>query len=273
MKKIILFLAISAVTIIGYGQPTLPENTLTLRAGLGHMVRQDLIFSPFIHRDVSPINIGLEYARSGRVYQNISIGYSSYMPMVEEPYQYLDREEQKTASPHYFTFVDIDYLLGKRIIQKGKLTTTLGGLLSSNIQLLNYVYGRVGNTGYVLSFGLGAFIKQDYQITKKHTVSAKLQLPLVYWLARSPYLVNDDAYIENISSHSDLKSFAAFVGDGGFTTISQIQSLNFEIGYTYQLSPKWKVGASYWLEFMHARRPRNLLSLRNSFNLSVNFIF
>lgn len=273
MKKTIVFLTILAIVVNGYSQQTPPENTLNFSAGFNHLTRQDLIFSPFIHRDVSAVNIGVSYSRIGRLYQQASLRYTSFAPVLAEPYSYFDLGEQKTAGPHHFTMVDIDYFLGKRILQKSKSSTTIGGLISTDIQLLNYVYGRIGNTGYVFSFGMGAFMKQDFQISEKGTLSAELQMPLFFWLARSPYLVNDDEYIENISSHSDLKSFAAFINDGSVATIERFQSLDVGIGYAYQINPKWQIGTDYRFEFMYASAPRNLLSFRNSINLSANFIF
>jgi hypothetical protein len=273
MKKSIVSLAIFTIVVNGFSQEIPPKNTLTFSAGFSHLTRQDLVFSPFIHRDVSAINIRLGYARSGKLYQQVNLRYTNFAPMLVDPYPFFDLGEQKTAGPHNFTWLDIDYLLGKKIIQKGKSSATFGGLISADIQLLNYVYGRIGNTGYVFSFGLGPFIKYDYQISDKNKVSAKLQLPLAYWLARSPYLVNDDTYIENISSHSDLKSFGAFIGDGSFATLNEIQTFDLNLEYLYTLSPKWKLGADYHLAFQHVRSPRMLLSFQNSLYFSANFIF
>jgi len=273
MKKTVVLLVVLVIATVSYGQQTDSGNTLSFMVGPGYSARQDLIFSPLVHRDLTSVNVGLAYARKAKAYQSLVVRYANFAPIVGESYQFLDHGESKTASPHYFTLVDIDYSIGKNIAQSGRSTTTLGGRLSSDLQLLNYAYGRVGSTGYYLSFGLGPFIKQDYQISERSRLTAQLQLPLISWLARSPYLVNDDEFIENISAHSDFKSFAAFIGDGNFATLNQVQSLDLSVGYAYRLSQKWKIGADYWFEFMHASSPRSLLSFRNSLSFSANFTF
>lgn len=155
----------------------------------------------------------------------------------------------------------------------GKSHLTVGGLFAADIQAMNYAYGRTSSLGYYASFGLGAFGKYAYTINEKNNLSASLQIPLFYLMARSPYLVNDDEFIENTYSHSGFKTFMAFIGDGNFVTWNRLQTFDLDLKYTHSLNRRWNLGAAYLFEFVHAVQPQNLLSYRQSLNLSASYCF
>ena len=273
MKFKLTFTLIAIIVIIYQAQAQDLKNNFNLSIGAGHITRQDLVFSPFAHNDFTPINIGLEYTRMANFHQNLKLRFASFDPMLTSPYEYILDGEKKVASQHFFTLIDLDYSFGKRINQTGKSNTTVGALFSTDVQMLNYEYGRIGSFGYYSTFGLGGFISKDYQINHKSHISGRFALPLLNWLSRSPYLVNDDEFIENISSHSGAKTFFAFIGDGKLTTLNKLQTFDLEAKYTYQLHKKWELGASYLFEFIHSKEPRSLLSYRNSLFVSTSFKF
>jgi hypothetical protein len=271
--KFILFLAILlTVTQLLAVKPE-KRNTLSLSLGPMENSRQDLIFSPFVHHDFSLFNGTIDYTKNGRFFQQIKIGVATFDPVLQEPYNYSEHDEVKTATPHYFLYFDLDYLLGKKVKESGKSELTFGGMFNSNTQSLNYVYGRIGSFGYFSSLNLGLFGKLDFFLSEKNGLSLKLQLPAVSWLARSPYLVNDDEYIENISSHSGIKSFFAFIKDGKPATWNTLQQFDFELKYIYYFLPKWGIGITGHYEFIHALKPRKMVSQRSSVNISATFKF
>jgi hypothetical protein len=271
--KFILFLAIlfTGTRLLA----VIPEkgNTLSLSLGLGQNSRQDLIFSPFIHHDFSLLKGTIDYTKIGKLFQQIKIGVATFDPMLQEPYNFSEHDEIKTATPHYFLYFDLDYLLGKKVKESGKTDLTFGGLFNSNTHSLNYVYGRIGSFGYFSALNLGVFGKLNFFLSEKNELTIKLQLPAVSWLARSPYLVNDDEYIENISSHSGIKSFFAFIKDGKPATWNTLQQFDFELKYIYYFLPKWGIGITGHYEFIHALKPRKMVSQRSSVNISATFKF
>jgi hypothetical protein len=273
VKKIFLFTIFSVWSLSSFAQEKQPVNTLSFNYGMGHISRQDLVFSPMVHSDVSFMIAGLEYTRMANLFQNIKLKYSNYTPMVTAPYEFSELGESKTAGPHYFTFVNLEYLIGKQIHESERATTIIGAGISADVQLLNYVYGRIGSFGYYSAFGMNVFVRQNYKINERSQVAGTLSLPLFAWLARSPYLVNDDEFIENIISHSNLKTLGAFIADGELVTWNSWQSIDFEGKYTYDLSGRWELGAAYLFKFIHASEPRNLISLQNTLVFSANFKF
>jgi hypothetical protein len=145
---------------------------------------------------------------------------------------------------------------------------------NTDVQALSYSYGRVsGSFGYFANFGLGACLEKNHTIGARHHIGGKISLPVVNWLARSPYLVNDDEFIENTSSHKGLKTFLAFIEDGRLSSLDKFQSLDLQLKYTCNLTSKWTLGGVYGFEFTHSSRPRNLLQYRHSLNLLIALNF
>jgi hypothetical protein len=273
MKYVLTSAIFFCIMLSSHGQEIEKSNTLTFKIGPGYIARQDLIFSPFIHTDFSLINIGLEYTRQSSLFQQFSLRFGSFSPMVTDPYDYSEFGEKKTAYPHSFNLVDFDYLIGTLIKKSQNSGLTAGGMFSTDIQALNYVSGRISSFGYYSAIGLGVFGRNRFDINEKGWLTATLKIPIAVWLARSPYLVNDDEFIENISSHSDLKTFKEFIADGRLATWNRVQMFDVEIKYTHVLNDKWHLGAAYQFDFIHSGRPRNLLSYRSSVNFSANFNF
>jgi hypothetical protein len=273
MKIIWASLFLWHLTLTSFGQETARKNALTLSFGPSSIVRQDLIFSPFVHKDFSLLNVGLEYIREAKSFQKISINYANFNPMVAEPYEFTFHGEPYTAFPHSMNFIDLDYQFGKTVnaIHDGQLT--LGGHFFTDIQVMNYAYGRISSFGYFASLGLGVFGTYKVPINEKSRIQSTIRLPLVAWLARSPYLVNDDEFINNTSSHSGIKTFMALLGDGQLASWNKIQTIDFEAKYAFDLNHRWGFGAAYLFEFFHVSQPRKLLSFRNSLNFSTSFKF
>lgn len=249
------------------------KNSLQLQIGVGNIARQDLVFSPFIHKDLSPINVSIRYQREKKYFQNANLRFALLSPSYKNSYSFIDDGEIKTTSPHFFTIVDLDYWFGKSIKETEKSSTKVGIAVNADIQALNYAYGRIGSFGYYSSFGVGAFIHHIHKFNDKNSLIGYVSLPVINWLARSPYLVNDDEFIENTSSHSGLKTFFAFIGDGKFATLNQLQIFDFSANYTYKLNKRWDLGVGYLFEFVHSSKPRNMLSYRNSIFFNTNFKF
>jgi hypothetical protein len=190
--------------------------------------------------------------------------------MIAKPYEFKFHGESESAYPHTINFFDLNYQWGK----PGKHDKfVIGGYFFTDIQVMNYAYGRITNFGYFATLGIGLFGTYNVQISKHSKLIPTLRLPIFAWLARSPYLVNDDEFIDNISSHSGFKTFTAFLGDGQLTSWNNAQQLDFELNYSYSINNRWRVGAGYLFEFIHVSSSRNLLSFRNSLNFSTTLKF
>lgn len=249
-----------------------PPNQLALSYGLEYLTRQDLVFSPMVHEAVSGVNLGLSYTRKKKLYQDLELSFSRFTPHLSEAYKFSVHGEAKTAEAHQFNFIDLDYQIGKSWGDEN-LQFSTGGALLADVQSLNYVYGRIGNFGYYSSIGLGVFGELNYSWNPLNHLGLKLQLPLVSWLARSPYAVNDDEYIENQASHNDFKTFFALLEDGKLATWTKLQYLDLDLSYSHALNQRWSLGAVYAFEFLHSEEPRPLTSFENSLKLQIALKF
>lgn len=251
----------------------LKKKEWSISLGAGQLSRQHLVFSPFLHQDISFLNLGLSYSRQADFYQQYRLTVANFSSMVAEPFIFREYDEVQTANPHSFTFVNLDYILGKALKRGQTSGFTVGGLFSAKIQANNYVYGRFSNFGYFSTFGLGVFGKYDYMPGMRNKFSFTARVPLVSWLAQSPYLVNDDEYIENTYSHSGITTFFNFIADGEAATWNRLQYLDLEARYQYRLSDRWALGAAYTFEFIHSSEPRPLWSFRNGLMFSTSYQF
>lgn len=274
MKNFILFICLFFVSTVLWsqndsahqvtGKNFSKQRCFELGLGFSTLARQDLVFSPFIHRDIAFPAALIGYEAQGKFIHKIGLRYATFSAMLDESYEYLEDGEEETTVPHSFTFVKLDYFAGLTLLTSVKERITGGLSLQWDIHALNYSYGRINSFGYYSGTGLAVSGKYERLISESTTLLLSLQVPLVTWFARSPYLVNDDEFIENISSHKGINTFIAFIGDGKFVTLNRLQRLTTEIGVSHRLSDHWLFGGEWTFDFTHASSPRNMLSYQNT---------
>ncbi|MEK6481816.1 hypothetical protein WJR50_30010 [Catalinimonas sp. 4WD22] len=272
MKLICIFLLI-LFPLFSWAQDNEVKNSFSLGWSGSSIARQDLIFSPFVHRDFSTLGLTIAYQRKGDIMHQVEVHFNSLAPAYHESYSFYEDEEQYTAQAHQFTLIRLNYLMGKRLFQNEKIKFWTGGALVSDLQALNYQYGRISYFGYYLSAGLGVFARFEYFLNAKQGFFVQLRLPLVSWMARSPYAINDDEFIENISSHRTLKTLGALWSDGELVSWNSLQYGDIRLNYFYHLSEKWKVEAGYGYSFIHSEEPRPMTSRLHQFQIvgTLNF--
>ena len=259
-------LDVSQSVITGGKRPT----QLSIRVGPGNYSRQDQIFSPFVHHDWSFVNVGLNYRWGQYSDQFIDFEFGSYNPSLVPTYEYNDDDQ---TYPHSFTLVNLTYALGKEIFNSytGESNTRIitGGFFEADVEASTYNFAWLGTFGYLAPFSLGAWGEYQHNLGRRNSVSARLMLPLVSWVARSPYLASDDEFIENNYTHSGVDAFFNYLEDGELQTLNRIQQLEFNAGYKHSLSEKWSLGGLYEFRFMHSNKPLNFLSYRHTFYIQL----
>lgn len=253
--------------------PKPPPPSLSLRIGPGFYARQDQIFSPFVHKDWSFLNIALQYDWGIKNPQFVGFEFGSYNPILVPEYTYGEDNDDETY-PHSFTLVNLTYGLGKNLVQKNpKNSIVLGGFFEADVDASNYSYAWVSHFGYMAPFSLGVWGAYQHPFSDKNKLTGKVLLPLVSLVARSPYLINDDEFIENTYSHNGLTTFFEYLADGDIETLNKIQQLELQLGYQHALSEKWSIGGLYSFRFMHASEPLNFLSYRHTFYINLTHLF
>ncbi len=255
---------------------TAQNHALSLSLGYGQLTRQDLIFSPFVSRGSSPINVGLAYQKSRRWEQEWKLGFSQITAQHKPTFTYTlpgQADELQHTAPHSFLLADLSYTLGKRIAVRHKNTWWLFGAVSMDMDAMNYNHARISNFGYFISFDLSVGGKWRYQLSPRHQLTAEARLPLAAWVARSPYLINDDEFIDNIAGHKSLGTILNFIGDGQMMSPIHHQQITLDIGYDFALTRKWQLGLNYQLEQLHNNKPLPLHSAHQQISLRFSLHF
>lgn len=247
-----------------------------VRLGLGasHLARQDRLFTPFVHSGVSVQQLDLGWRRSARLEQFAELHYGGFAVSRFDAFEFTSAPETEPyrAYPHGFTFVDLRYGIGKKW-PAGHWTLAAGGALDNDVDALSYQFGRVSFFGYFAAFSLSPWFEAARPLGAKGRVELSVSTPLASWTARSPYLVNDDEFIENTLSHSGLRTFLAYVADGSFVLPDRFQKLGFSAAYTHTLGRRWTAGLRYRFQGLRHTEPLTLISYQNDLRLEVGLRF
>ena len=273
--KNISFLILMLLGLLDLNAQESNYNSLQFSWGLGQVQRQDLTFSPMIHQKWSPINFSLSYQRSKKLEHIALVRYGLYKPQISEPYPYSTtfNSHNRTTYPHSFNMIDIQYGIGKKIINNARFTASIGAKSKNRLWLSSYNYGESGTSGYYINFGLDLWMKVTYELNSSNKLYANVGLPFFAYIYRNPYLGQDDRYFEDNLSHSDIKSLFNHVKRGGFESWGTSQSLDIDMTYYRTISDKWDLGISYLFSLNKNQSPTKLTSIENVFSLAANLKF
>ena len=250
------------------------QRFLSVYWGIGNLMRQDLTTSPMVYKKWSPANVSIKYHRAGKFDHRITGGFGLYNPKTAEMYTYYwdDPQETFTTYPHNFYLADLIYSLGKTVHENNKLKIVAGAQFKTRLNYSIYSFGPVWTPNYYLSFGTEAWAEAVYN-TNKGEYNVGLSLPLFAWVARSPYLNQDDLYFEAISKHNSLKALKGFVSNGKIRSWGKTQGMDLEIGYHHSLSEKWDIGGTYRLCLNLNEAPASYTSVLNTLYISGKLKF
>jgi hypothetical protein len=272
MKKLTIILMALVTSLSGLraqNQPTSstekPTNSIGIYWGTGNLKKQDLIFTPFVHQSWSPVNVMLNYERSGKLEQRASIRYGHYGAQTGDPFSYIIDGETYSKYGHSFNLVDLNYSLGVKLVENEQWKFILGGRIRARFQISDYDFGSAGSFGYYIPMGLDAWVNLKYDPGSKHRFEANLNLPLFSGVARSPYMGQDDGYMERISVHGDLKIFFEHVKTAEIQSWGTSQIVDLDLRYHYALNDRWELGAGYMFSMNLHSTPARLTSYEHLF--------
>jgi len=250
-----------------------PINSVGISWGFGNLKKQDLIFSPFVHQSWSPVHVAVEYERSGKLEQRASIRFGQYGAHTGELFLYILEGETFTKLGHTFTQVDLNYSLGLELKENEQWQFILGGRFRNRFQLADYDFGPAEPFAYHIPLGLDAWFSLNFVPVNRHRFETNLYLPLFSYVARSPYMGQDDGYLERISVHGDLKIFFEHVKTGEIQSWGTSQIVDLDLRYHYALSDRWELGAAYRFSMNLHSTPAQFRSYEQLFLISTAFKF
>jgi hypothetical protein len=247
------------------------KNYLRLQWGLHAFSRQDQLLSPLIYSDVSAANLGITYERTGEKAKNTAVLlFDRYTPTAHAEYTYTHDGRQEQIFPTFTTVVSLRYGHARRPGNGSWFT----GLMSDNqVKAGEQGYGAAATFHYLGAFSLSPWLSYDRPLTDRLHLSLQTWVPLVAWVTRSPYALNDDQYMRDNANHKGVPTFFNYVAGGRLQTLNHWRKINFTADATYSLSPRIGVVVSYQAEALRLTQPRTLTSYQQYFNTGFQFSF
>lgn len=266
MKKVIILLLVALSHCVLMAQQAVSKS-IQLNMGIGHLVRQDLSFSPMIHRKWSPVNLQFGYERkTDKMVQHIQAGFNMYKPSIGKPFEYYrdNPENVLTSYRHSFKQVELNYRFLFPAISGDKFNFSFGGRQRNRLVASDYMYAITSSFAYYFSFGLDASFQLNYRIDEKNRISANLNTSIFAFNTRSPYLGIDDQYLEDNYSHNGFKAFLNYIGNGQMQTWDKAQDMDLSVTYEKRISDRWSLIATYYLATNFNQSPTNYNSIQNT---------
>lgn len=260
----ILFLI--ATGLISLKAQDRPFNSVQLDWGYGHLLRQDLSFSPMIHRKWSPVNFHAAYERkAAKMTSILDARFSLYKPSLTEPFEFYreDPDDLVSSYPHSLKQLDLTYSFLFPIYKTDKLELLLGGRQRNRLVASDYLYAISSSFSYYFSFGIDLSFHVIYDLGEKNRLGAGLNATVFAFNSRSPYLGLDDQYLEDNYSHSGFKAFINYVGHARLQSYGVAQDLDLTAFYERILSDKWSLIGSYYLALNFNQSPTTYASVCN----------
>jgi len=250
------------------------QKSLGVSWGLSNIQRQDLIFSPMIHRDWSPVNTVIDYHRTGKAEQHLMAKFASYRASIVEPYEYLSfYNGNETTVPQQFTVLDLNYDLGFPLVKNDRLQLLMGGRSANRLLPSGYSFGNLQSFGYYFSFGLDLWSRLQFHLGNRNRLSATLALPLLAYNARSSYLWHTDPYLMWNYSHNGLKAFGNYLTHGELQSWGKARGIDLDLQYLHTVNDRWDLGLRYLYSYRYNSDPNRFGQLENGIYFSGRYKF
>ncbi len=274
-RNFLLFLGLVSYSL--KGQDTVAINNLGLQYGIHLFARQDLLFSPMVYHDASFKNLNLNFSNEkGKRIHLAEAEFNLYNASWHDQYNYqtgFDSIKTLTTFPSGFTVITLRYAYLHYLKKKKFGTWWIGGMLDNQINSIDNQYGPAATFGYFAHFSLAPAVQWKSQITDRKGIYATAWFPLLTWVTRSAYAIQDDEYMQQNYDHNGVKIFFRYLGDGNLHLINRYEQFNLNLGYTYSLPSHWSLGAEYRFEFLRDTKPKTIISHQNYFNLKASYLF
>ncbi|MBL7938181.1 MAG: hypothetical protein JNL43_02375 [Flavobacteriales bacterium] len=250
-------------------------GALILATGYHHIARQDQVFSPMIHRGSAFPNVGLTYTHEGTEQRHaVRLGYDGYSAGFADTYSFMDlvSGSEETTARSAFTIVDLSYELQWHVGDTGRTQMLVGGGFFGQLGSLNHGYAYP-SFGYTIFLGIGPTARLEHALNERTRLHADLSLPFLSWVARSPYALNDDQFIEDQRSHKTMPTLGAFIAGGRWASFGSFRRALLVLGAEHRFATRWSIGGKYSLEYLDVSRPARLISFRNGIDVCFTYHF
>lgn len=252
-------------------QETLPRS-FQLSWGYGHLSRQDISFSPMVHKTWSPLNVWLVYeSKKRRMNHLFDARFNLFKPSLTEPFQFHRDQPENVLNSyrHSFKQLEFNYRFTFPVLRTNKLVISMGGRQGNRLFASEYMYAISSSFSYYFSFGLDASIQFDYHISEKSQLKTTINSSILSFNTRSPYLGIDEQYLLDNYSHNGVKALFNYIGHAKLQTLNKAQDLDLSIAFERVISSKWSFNFTYDLNLNFNQSPTQFSSIQNSIFLGA----
>ncbi|MBK8565846.1 MAG: hypothetical protein IPN76_21515 [Saprospiraceae bacterium] len=249
------------------------QSTLGLQYGYHHLQRQDLTFSPLTFSGAAPLNLGLVYGKTGaNSFFAAGLHVTGFQARSTDAFEYTSRGDAKpkTVPASSFWQIDLNFQYLRRLKIKDEQLAIFAGLaLDNQVAALFYEFGEYGAFGYTTVASLAPAVAVNWQLSEKNMLNFTANLPVLSWVARSPYAINDDDFIERQSSHRGLETLLRLSADGELASFGNLQRLAFAAQFQRKLSERWTANLGYDFALLRSQKPHHLTAIENGVSLGI----
>lgn len=161
------------------------------------------------------------------------------------------------SSAMYAVELEADYLRRVGPAEPTRLTTWVGGSIRESA----WYASEVGNMPWLVNTALvSPVVQTDYSIRPDHSLFIRVDLAVVGLITRAIW--------SNFPKSTGDSNVAAYVKQGTrATTIGKLGNVNIQVGYSYRLSPRLSVGATYRARYLAYPDPRPVRALSSALSL------
>ncbi|GAB3493619.1 hypothetical protein GCM10027341_09120 [Spirosoma knui] len=161
------------------------------------------------------------------------------------------------SSELYHFQLQADYLRRVGSAEPGRLTTWVGG----SFQESAWYADEVANFPWIVNTAtLSPVVLTDYNFATNHSLTLRIDMAVVGLITRAIWA----SYPKSTSDNN----VVAYLKQGTrASTVGKLGNVNVQLGYAYQISPRFSVGATYRARYLSYPDPRPVRALSSSVSL------
>ncbi|WP_339925151.1 hypothetical protein [uncultured Cyclobacterium sp.] len=249
-----LFFILLAGSIKAQNRTNPKVNYFKISAGYQNNYLKDAILSP-LNQQGNGMQFGIAYRRTARNILGVSVAYAAGEVNANETYglpnTYMDMN------------IGLEYLV--RIANQNEtIDLHIGGAYETKAFFVEW--NDLDAFSYTSTQGLTIKGILTKRFRPKHSIQTSLGIPVVQFLGRPPYNGIDEFIIENQDSP------VIIMLQGEPASFGQYLGLDWDFGYTFQMSPRlaWNIDYSLSLQKVNGRHPYKRMSMTPSTGISFN---
>lgn len=251
------------------------EHDLDLVGGVAPVVRTDLLLSPLRYTGVMPA-VGLMWTGTGerastRVAVDLALGGLRSGPDWTWTRDDGSGETVETG-PTGSTLVDLRVGHGRRVLDR-TWSLEVGGSFTTHLEQHYYPYAFTSVSNYLGTLSLSPWVEASVDPGKRHHLAFEGWVPLLTWVARSPYAVHDDEYLWHNRDTNPLAIAARYIGAGQLSSPLNYQSAHLRTTWSIDLSKHLGLLVAGRLDAVHLTEPSPLAELQLGVNAGLRGSF